>query len=103
MTGYGAPQPQQRSGQQLPLFDLIGAGLGILSFVWGFLGWYNQKGAPDSQAAKGFFVGGASAIALSLLASAVVGWGLLDKKPVGSGIPVGASAGALLLALGALV
>ena len=21
MTGYGAPQPQQRSGQQLPLFE----------------------------------------------------------------------------------
>jgi len=103
MTGYGAPQPQQRSGQQLPLFDLIGAGLGVLAFVWGFLGWYNQKGAPDSQAIKGFFTGGAAAIALSLLASGVVGMGLLEKKSAGSTLPLAASAGALLISFGALI
>jgi hypothetical protein len=103
MTGYGAPQPQQRSGQQLPLFDLIGAGLGILSFVWGFLAWYNQKGAPGSAAFKGFFVGGAAAIGLSLLASAVVGVGLLEKSTKTSAVPMAASAAAVLISLGALV
>ncbi len=103
MTGYGAPQPQQRSGQQLPLFDLIGAGLGILAFVWGFLGWYNEKGAPDSAAIKGFFVGGAAAIALSLLASGVVAASLLDKTAKGSTIPLAASVGSLLITFGSLV
>jgi len=103
MTGYGAPQPQQRSGQQLPLFDLIGAGLGVLAFVWGFLEWYNQKGGNGDTAFKGFTSGGAAAIALSLLAAGVVGVGLLEKKAISSTIPLAASAGALLLSLGSLV
>ncbi len=71
MTGYGAPQPQTRSGQQLPLFDLIGAGLGILSFVWGFLDWYGESGGGQTIKGYGALSGASGAIGLSILASAV--------------------------------
>jgi hypothetical protein len=103
MTGYGAPQPQQRSGQQLPLFDLIGAGLGVLSFVWGFLDWYGQQGGGAS--AKGYAVSspGAAAIGLSLLASAVAAQVLLDREAKPTFVPIGASVASLLVTFGLLV
>jgi hypothetical protein len=100
MTGYGAPQPQQRSGQQLPLFDLIGAGLGILSFVWGFLAWLNVDHGTSDSAIKGFQEGGAVAIGLSLLAGAVAAAPLLDKSAKVGLIPLGASVASLLMTLG---
>jgi uncharacterized protein DUF5336 len=103
MTGYGAPQPQQRSGQQLPLFDLIGAGLGILSFVWGFLEWFNVDHGNGDSAIKGYQGGGAAAIGLSLLAAAIAAAPLLDKTAKNSLIPMGASAAALLVTLGVMI
>jgi hypothetical protein len=103
MTGYGAPQPQQRSGQQLPLFDLIGAGLGILSFVWGFLAWFNVDHGNGDSALKGFANGGSAAIGLSLLASAVAAAPLLDKTAKAGLIPLAASAASLLVTLGVMV
>ncbi len=104
MTGYGAPQPQQRSGQQLPLFDLIGAGLGVLSFVWGFLPWY--KGSVTQQGdTKGYAIAspGAAAIGLSLLASFVAAGVLIDKKAKPGLVPIGAAASSLLVTFGLLV
>lgn len=102
MTGYGAPQPQQRSGQQLPLFALIGAGLGVLAFIWGFLPWYSGISASDT---KGYGVAspGAAAIGLSLLAGAVAATVLLDKKAKDPLIPLAASVASLLVTLGMLV
>lgn len=101
MTGYGAPQPQQRSGEQLPLFDLIGAGLGVLAFIWGFLDWYGESG----QAVKGYsgITAGPAAIGLSVLAGAVAATVLLDKKAKGSLVPLAASVAALLVTFGLLV
>ena len=101
MTGYGAPQPQQRSGQQLPLFDLIGAGLGILAFVWGFLDWYKTGG----QGFKGYGFGssGVAAIGLSLLAGLIAGRVLLDKTAKTTLVPLAASVAALLVTFGLLV
>jgi hypothetical protein len=108
MTGYGAPQPrqQQRSGQQLPLFDLIGAGLGVLAFVWGFLDWYGGEGQLGNITIKGYSNatnGGAGAIALSIFAGAVAGSVLLDKKAKGSLIPLAASVASLLVTFGVIV
>src|SRR6266496_4965883 len=104
MTGYGAPQPHQRSGQQLPLFDLIGAGLGILSFVWGFLPWYkgSLSGSGDT---KGYAVlsPGAAAIGLSILASAVAANVLLDKAAKSTLVPASAAVASLLVTFGLLV
>src|SRR5438874_620513 len=98
MTGYGAPQPQQRAGQQLPLFDLIGAGLGVLSFVWGFLDWYG--GGGQSQKGYGFGSPGAAAIGLSVLASAVAAIVLLDKEAKATLVPAAASVASLLVTFG---
>jgi hypothetical protein len=107
MTGYGAPQPQQRSGQQLPLFDLIGAGLGILAFIWGFLDWYKVGGGGlgNSSGVKGYNLTspGAAAIGLSLLAGFVAAAVLLDKDAKGSLVPLAASASSLLVTFGLLV
>jgi Family of unknown function (DUF5336) len=107
MTGYGAPQPrQQRSGQQLPLFDLIGAGLGVLAFVWGFLDWYGGEGQLGNITIKGYSNatnGGAGAIALSIFAGAVAGSVLLDKKAKGSLIPLAASVASLLVTFGVII
>jgi hypothetical protein len=108
MTGYGAPQPQQRSGEQLPLFDLIGAGLGVLAFIWGFLDWYGVKGgaAFGSATAKGYSVdsgGAAAAIGLSVLAGGVAATVFLDKKAKGSLVPLAASVASLLVTFGLLV
>ena len=101
MTGYGAPQPQQRSGQQLPLFDLIGAGLGILSFIWGFLDWYGQGGS--SLKGYGAGSGGVAAIGLSILAGAVAASVLLDKAAKSTLIPAAAAVASLLVTFGLLV
>lgn len=130
MTGYGAPQPQQRSGQQLPLFDLIGAGLGVLAFIWGFLEFYKPKGGggvpniPDLQipqgnimkhvasatavaasGPKGFEAPGAAvaAVGLSLLAGLIAAGVLLDKEFKPGLFPLAASAASLLVVFGALV
>jgi len=109
MTGYGAPQPQQRSGQQLPLFDLIGAGLGVLAFVWGFLDWYKPKGGGElgggSAGIKGFNFSspGAAAIALSLLAGLVAAGVLLDKEAKPGLVPIAAAGSSLLITFGFLV
>jgi hypothetical protein len=108
MTGYGAPQPQQRSGEQLPLFDLIGAGLGVLAFIWGFLDWYGVKGGEfiGSATAKGYSTGAggaAAAIGLSVLAGGVAAIVLLDKKAKGSLVPLAASVASLLVTFGLLI
>src|SRR6266545_4096505 len=101
MTGYGAPQPHQRAGQQLPLFDLIGAGLGVLSFVWGFLDWYDAGG----QKFKGYGLGsgGAAAIGLSVLAAALAAIVLLDKTAKSTLVPAAASLASLLVTFGLLI
>jgi Family of unknown function (DUF5336) len=106
MTGYGAPQPQQRSGEQLPLFDLIGAGLGVLAFIWGFLDWYGSSDGGGTATFKGYgqLSGSAgAAIGLSVLAGAVAATSLLDRKAKGSLIPLAASAASLLVTFGLLV
>jgi Family of unknown function (DUF5336) len=108
MTAYGAPQPQQRSGEQLPLFDLIGAGLGVLAFIWGFLDWYGVKGGAfgGSATAKGYATGAggaAAAIGLSVLAGAVAAIVLVDKKAKGSLVPLAASVASLLVTFGLMV
>jgi hypothetical protein len=126
MTGYGAPQPQQRSGQQLPLFDLIGAGLGVLSFVWGFLDWQKIKGAGGganfptqfapshltnaattmaSNGISGYKGGGlaTASIGLSLLAAFIAAGVLLDKEHKPGLFPIAAAASSLLVTFGLLV
>src|SRR5882762_5347305 len=121
MTGYGAPQPQQRSGQQLPLFDLIGAGLGVLAFVWGFLDWYKAKGGGDvnfptqfaktataaaaSSGVSGYkaYGVGTAAIGLSLLAALIAAGVLIDKEHKPGLFPIAAAGASLLVTFGLLV
>src|SRR5215467_5447410 len=105
MTGYGAPQPQQRSEEQLPLFDLIGAGLGVLAFIWGFLPGYKGSVSVtgDTKGYSNFAGAAGAAIGLSVLAGAIAATVLLDKKAKGSLIPLSASVASLLVTFGLLV
>src|ERR1700712_5567948 len=103
MTGYGTPGPTRAAGKPLPLFDLIGAGLGVLSFIWGFLNFYSS-GSSD---AKGYeaFANGIGPIGLSILASAIAGAVILSEptEPVRPPYALATAAAALLVTFGALV
>jgi hypothetical protein len=104
MTGYVNPGPSPSAAKKdLPLFDLIGAGLGVLSFIWGFLNFYSSGGGD----AKGYeaFANGTGPIGLSILASALAGAVVLSEKtdPVRPPYALGAAVAALLTTFGALV
>lgn len=103
MTGYGAPGPTPAAKQALPLFDLIGAGLGVLSFIWGFLNFYSSGG----QDAKGYNAGSSAtaAIGLSILAGAIAGAVILSEKaePLRPPYALATAVSALLMSFGVLV
>ncbi len=101
MTGYGVPSTQPpaapaRTGQ---LFAVIGAGLGVLSFIWGFLDWYGVSGGGN---AKGYAIGspGPAAIGLSVLAGALAAIVLIDRSARTTLIPAAAAVASLLVSIG---
>ena len=79
MTGYGVPSaappptpsPSGQTTAGQPLFELIGAGLGFLSFIWGFVDFYSGT--------KGYSLG-TTAVGLSIAAGAIAGAVLLSEK-----------------------
>ena len=108
MTGYGVPGPGPGPApgakkSSLPLFDLIGAGLGILSFIWGFLAFYTGTG----EDLKGYNIAsaGTGALALSILAGALAGAVILSEKtePARPPYALAAAVAAVLMSFGALV
>ncbi len=103
MTAYGAPPatPAPAKAAQ-PLFDLIGAGLGVVSFILGFLSFYGYDGGGGST--KGF-AADSSALALSLLAAAVAAAVLLSEKttPLRPPYAAAAAAAGLLVAIGNVI
>jgi hypothetical protein len=102
MTGYGAPAagpPVATAKTQPPLFDMIAAGLGVVTFILGFFDWYGVS----STGTKGFAVGGAAVVGLSLLASLVASAKFVDAKAEPGFVPLAASVSAVLVAFGMLV
>ena len=102
MTGYGAPAggpPVATAKTQPPLFDMIAAGLGVVTFILGFFDWYGVSSAGT----KGFAIGGAAVAGLSLLASLVVAAKFVDAKAEPGFVPLAASVSAVLVAFGMLV
>jgi hypothetical protein len=102
MTGYGAPAggpPVATAKTQPPLFDMIAAGLGVVTFILGFFDWYGVSGAGT----RGFAIGGAAVAGLSLLASLVAAAKFVDAKAEPGFVPLAASVSAVLVAFGMLV
>ncbi|MGI8867258.1 MAG: DUF5336 domain-containing protein [Mycobacteriales bacterium] len=119
MSGYSPPDaqgqqgayqaPQQAPGRSapsaggsaLPLFEIIGAALGVLTWIWGFLNWFDGI--------KGFSGFGAGVIALALAASVVGAAGLLVRSEhkaaatLQAYMAAGLAAGAVLISFGMMV
>jgi hypothetical protein len=101
MTGYGVPSAASGptpgpTKKDLPTYELIGAGLGFLSFIWGFLDFYSG--------AKGYAFG-ATAVGLSIAAGAIAGAVLLSEKtsPARPPYALAVAVTALLVTFGELV
>jgi hypothetical protein len=102
MTGYGAPAggpPVATAKTQPPLFDMIAAGLGVVTFILGFFDWYGVGGAGT----KGFAIGGAAVVGLSVLASLAASAKFVDTNAEPGFVPLAASVSAVLVAFGMLV
>jgi hypothetical protein len=110
MSGY--PPPAQSSTRarggaraaETPtslLLERVGAGLGVLMFVWGFLPWYGLS----ATTVHGFGFGSPApvVIGMSLLASGVAAARAVDQKSASSLVPLAAAAAALLVAFGLIV
>ena len=111
MSGYPVPpaQPSSRArgGARVAetpksvLLERVGAGLGVLMFVWGFLPWYGL--AATDVNGYGFGSPAPVAIGLSLLASGVAAARMLDQKAASPLVPLAAAAVALLVSFGLIV
>jgi uncharacterized protein DUF5336 len=111
MSGYPVPPAQPssrgRGGARVAetpksvLLERVGAGLGVLMFVWGFLPWYGL--AATDVNGYGFGSPAPVAIGLSLLASGVAAARMLDQKAASPLVPLAAAAVALLVSFGLIV
>jgi hypothetical protein len=96
----GAPAEESRS-KRAALLGYIGAGLGVLMFIWGFLAWYGSASAD----LKGYALGSPAPVVIgfSLFGSAVVAARLLDRTTASWFIPIAAAVVALLLSFGLIL
>jgi hypothetical protein len=90
------------------MLSLIGAALGLLMFIWGFLKWFKIGDGANKQKYAGFAFGTptSAVIGLSLAAGLVALLGAVDRRPgrgVPSAIPTALAGSSLLVALGILL
>ena len=87
------------------MLSMIGAGLGILMFIWGFLRWFKIGEGADTSKFSGyaFQTPSAAVIGFSLGAGLMALLGATERRPgrgVPSAIPAAMAATSLLLAIG---
>ena len=103
MSSYGSPTRESGAASQRErMMSLIGAALGVLMFIWGFLDWLGAGG----DGVDGFSCQGVAVIGLSLAAGLLAGLGSLDNRSgrgVDSAVPLAFAASAALVALGILI
>jgi uncharacterized protein DUF5336 len=107
MTAYGPPPTPKASAspaQRAALLSYVAGGLGVLSFIWGFLKWLTEgEGDGKTQfAGYALFSQGVAVIGFSLAAGLLAAGLAWDKKPP-TLAPVAFSVTALLLAVGILI
>jgi hypothetical protein len=107
MTAYGppaVPRPAASPVQRAAMIFYIAGGLGVLSFIWGFLKWITL-GSGDSAEKYGgyaFASPGVAVIGFSLAAGLLAAAAAWEKSPA-SLTPVVLAGTSLLLALGLLI
>jgi Family of unknown function (DUF5336) len=107
MTAYGPPPTPKASAspaQRAALLSYIAGGLGVLSFVWGFLKWVSEGEGDGKTQFAGYALGsqGAAVIGFSLAAGLLAAGLAWDNKPP-TLAPVAFSVTSLLLAIGILI
>ncbi|MEO9110974.1 MAG: DUF5336 domain-containing protein [Jatrophihabitantaceae bacterium] len=112
MAGYGpspgvpaAPRPPASPAQRAAILAYTAGGLGILSFIWGFLDWFTQGSGTDSPSASGYSLNGAGATAivgLSLVAGLIAAAYAFEKH-VPTLVPAAFAVAALLLVVAVMI
>src|SRR3954469_8891932 len=112
MSTYGSPASPSRgsasASQRERMMSMIGAALGVLMFVWGFLKWLNIGDGDRKQKYAGFAFGmpTTAVIGLSLAAGLIALLGALERRSgrgVPSAVPAALAASSLLIAVGILL
>jgi hypothetical protein len=109
MSTYGASTG--RSGSTVErerLLSMIAGGLGILTFIWGFLKWFSVGEGKDEHKFGGYALETPSSavIALSVAAGLIAFLGAMERRRgrgVPSAIPTGLAASAFLLCIAVLL
>jgi Family of unknown function (DUF5336) len=107
MTAYGPPPTPHSTAsplQRAALLSYVAGGLGVLSFIWGFLKWITEGDGGD-QVKVGAYAAGSPAVAVigfSLAAGLLAAGAAWEKKPP-SLTPVVLAVTSLLLAIGILI
>src|SRR3954451_12819191 len=112
MSTYGSPASPSRgsasASQRERMMSMIGAALGVLMFIWGFLKWLSLGGSDQKQKYAGFAFGmpTTAVIGLSLAAGLLALLGAVDRRSgrgVPSAVPAALAAPSFLVALGILL
>ena len=99
----GPPRPPMTAQQRLAIMYYLGAGLGALNFIWGFLDWISVgNGVGGDNGSAGYVTTGTAAIALGLFAGLLALAEVLEKRPP-SLLPSAAAITCLLLTFGIMV
>jgi hypothetical protein len=110
MTAYGQPpgeyqahRPTASPTQRAALLSYVAAGLGVLSFIWGFLTWYTEGQGEAKTDYGGYALAtqGSALIGLSLAAGLIALVLVLDKRGAGL-VPAAVAAAGVLVAVGQL-
>jgi hypothetical protein len=112
MSTYGSPTAPTRGSahdsQRERMLALVGAALGVLMFIWGFLKWLNIGGSDQKQKYAGYAFGmpTTAVVGLSLAAGLIALLGASERRAgrgVPTAVPTGLAATSFLIALGILL
>lgn len=100
-SAYQLPRRQASPGQRAALLSYLAAGLGVLSFIWGFLTWYTEGQGDGETSYSGYALAtqGSALVGLSLAAGLVALALVLDKRGP-SLVPTAVAAAGVLVAVG---
>lgn len=100
-AGYQTPGSPASPTQRATLLAYIAAGLGVLSFIWGFLTWFTEGEGDGKTSYHGYALAtqGSALVGLSLAAGLVALALVLDKRGP-SAVPAAIAAAGVLVAVG---
>ncbi|MDQ2750697.1 MAG: DUF5336 domain-containing protein [Actinomycetota bacterium] len=107
MTAYGPPAVPHSAAspvQRAAMMFYIAGGLGVLSFIWGFLKWLTEGDGGQKVKVAAYSVGSpaVAVIGFSLAAGLLAAAAAYEKRPARLG-PIALAVTALLLAIGILI